>query len=698
MDPGELHLWWEWEGYTNGADPGLLYPAVKFPYRVSAFAISKESLNGLDLGSILPQGIEFTFNTNYSNANFTLTGAWTTPDFGTTDFEFVGSPNIKVIATDLSENVGIGGQEYYIIQCISSTSIEIQTYVPLVSNPQPDGSFTTIAKTPILSIIEPFVPESFETSDCNVILNNASIARFNSFYMDVDYSSNAIIAVNEQAILDGNATKAEVQASNYTTARVTFPRYIGSKNTSPDINVGYNASDIVVPSLFNNYEASLLPSVESDGVYFASFDWIGGTTPELLNKSAAHITYLIDTNGNAYTPNISSSYYYNLIDSFNSNNNKANVLLKDTNVELTGSNNLQIPGIVGVIKPAAQPKAIIFSQTGSLSNILPTMSFTNPNVENYYTISCPLDASPPNFPKDVISWLPFGTPTFPSGSKVRAYPLLDQIEIIESDNNINISLNLRFDFQVPTDSPSKIFFDFQTSTDGGSTWTSIHQDQTPFLTGTNTKISVTPFRPAIAGDLYAVRFSCTYIGVDSNPLYINPSSFLSVTQNPLPGGDVYYTSGSIDYWTIGGGIGNVLTGSQFTSLIYGSNQDQVTSSVGQPSYDYPYVNFNIQPGDEIRFSANEELTYQILEVTPPADTTDDELYITINDTISTGSIDINSFMIRRYVSNPNFVVLDSSKPSGLQIGAGFLLPEYSSNELNTKFDEIIQNLTEKGLI
>jgi len=55
-------------------------------------------------------------------------------------------------------------------------------------------------------------------------------------------------------------------------------------------------------------------------------------------------------------------------------------------------------------------------------------------------------------------------------------------------------------------------------------------------------------------------------------------------------------------------------------------------------------------------------------------------------------------MIRRYVSNPNFVVLDSSKPSGLQIGAGFLLPEYSSNELNTKFDEIIQNLTEKGLI
>jgi len=696
-DNGEIHIWFDRTLVSNSPND---VAGGTFYYRITALSIAKESLNSLDLNNYIPQALEIILNANYITANFTLTG-WSNsfPYTGTTIApSWVGNPNPTLVIDNIQERTSLSGDGYYLLQCVPNQDSYFKIYTDYTGI----GTVSVTPKSSVLTIIEPFVPASFQISDCNVILNNAPVARFNTLYMDVDYSSNAIVAVNQQSIINGNATKAEVQASNYTTARVIYPRYIGSKNTSPDFNVGYNSSNINEQSIFNNSETSLsppsLPSVESDGVYFAYFDWVGGTTPELINKSAAHIMYLIDTKGNAYTPNLTSSYYYNLIDSFNSNNNKANVLLIGSNIETTGSNNSQIPGTVGIIKPSAQPKAIIFSQTGSLSNILPSMSFSNPNVLHDYTISCPLDASPPNFPKDVIDWLPFGTPTFPSGSDVRAYPLLDQIEILESDNNINISLNLSLDFQVPPIIYSKIFLDFQTSTDGGSTWTSIYQDQTPLVQGTNTFRSSTPFRPAIAGDLYAVRFSCTYGGADSNPLYINPSSFLSVTQNPLPGDDVYYTSGSIDYWTIGGGTGNVLTGSQFTSLIYGSNQNQVTSSTGQPSYDYPYINFNIQPMDEIRFSANEELSYQILEVTPPSDTTTDELYIKIDRTISTGSIDINSFMIRRYVPNPNFVVLDSSKPSGLQIGAGFLLPEYSSNELNTKFDEIIQNLTEKGLI
>ena len=696
-DNGEIHIWFDRTLVSNSPND---VAGGTFYYRITALSIAKESLNSLDLNNYIPQALEIILNANYITANFTLTG-WSNslPYTGTTIApSWVGNPNPTLVIDNIQERTSLSGDGYYLLQCVPNQDSYFKIYTDYTGI----GTVSVTPKSSVLTIIEPFVPASFQISDCNVILNNAPVARFNTLYMDVDYSSNAIVAVNQQSIINGNATKAEVQASNYTTARVIYPRYIGSKNTSPDFNVGYNSSNINEQSIFNNSETSLsppsLPSVESDGVYFAYFDWVGGTTPELINKSAAHIMYLIDTKGNAYTPNLTSSYYYNLIDSFNSNNNKANVLLIGSNIETTGSNNSQIPGTVGIIKPSAQPKAIIFSQTGSLSNILPSMSFSNPNVLHDYTISCPLDASPPNFPKDVIDWLPFGTPTFPSGSDVRAYPLLDQIEILESDNNINISLNLSLDFQVPPIIYSKIFLDFQTSTDGGSTWTSIYQDQTPLVQGTNTFRSSTPFRPAIAGDLYAVRFSCTYGGADSNPLYINPSSFLSVTQNPLSGSEIYYTSGSIDYWTIGGGTGNVLTSSQFNSIIYGSNQNQVTSSTGQPSYDYPYINFNIQPMDEIRFSANEELSYQILEVTPPSDTTTDELYIKIDRTISTGSIDINSFMIRRYVPNPNFVVLDSSKPSGLQIGAGFLLPEYSSNELNTKFDEIIQNLTEKGLI
>jgi hypothetical protein len=49
--------------------------------------------------------------------------------------------------------------------------------------------------------------------------------------MDVDFQTNPNIAVNEQAILSGSATRAAVQDSNYTTARVINPRYKGCELT-----------------------------------------------------------------------------------------------------------------------------------------------------------------------------------------------------------------------------------------------------------------------------------------------------------------------------------------------------------------------------------------------------------------------------------------------------------------------------------
>ncbi len=157
--------------------------------------------------------------------------------------------------------------------------------------------------------LNPFLNDNanFDNSDFNPLISNALISRPNSQFFDVDFATSNVVAVNKTVIVNasrgtGSATPSTTPASNYTTARIANPRYDGCENTSPDFNVGYSSS---------------LPSVEVDGAYFAYFDWVGGTTPEVINKSGFHIKYLIDVNGNVLTPNLTGSYYYNLIRTFN---------------------------------------------------------------------------------------------------------------------------------------------------------------------------------------------------------------------------------------------------------------------------------------------------------------------------------------------------------------------------------------------
>jgi hypothetical protein len=68
------------------------------------------------------------------------------------------------------------------------------------------------------------------------ILNNVSDSRASTYYQDVDYSNSALRPVNIDLILSSSALPATVPDSNYTTTRITNPRYLGSKNTG-EINL-----------------------------------------------------------------------------------------------------------------------------------------------------------------------------------------------------------------------------------------------------------------------------------------------------------------------------------------------------------------------------------------------------------------------------------------------------------------------------
>jgi hypothetical protein len=136
-----------------------------------------------------------------------------------------------------------------------------------------------------------------------VVEGDVQLSRLNSKYMDVDFTTNAIVAVNEQDILSGSATRAAVPDSYYTTTRIINPRYTGCKLISP---TGSRYEGFVNQPMTTGSSIGAIANVEQYCDWFAYFDGVQQT--EYLSDSGSgisvipcysvHITTLIDINGN----------------------------------------------------------------------------------------------------------------------------------------------------------------------------------------------------------------------------------------------------------------------------------------------------------------------------------------------------------------------------------------------------------------
>ena len=215
---------------------------------------------------------------------------------------------------------------------------------------------------PTLTATNIFVYESYIEPDCEVLKGDVQIERFSSKYMDVDFTTNQITAVNEQDILSGSATRATVQDSNYTTARVINPRYVGSRSTSPGFNQPATSGSPI----------GKIPNVEQLGSFFTYFDWVGSSNPEYKNAYNVHVKFMVDEIGTVINPgNVSSSYYYNLLDSY-PDESTPTLTLYNTAGSDGGSRTFP------VIKPGVEVWPIVYTDSGSLGNgALTSISFNN---------------------------------------------------------------------------------------------------------------------------------------------------------------------------------------------------------------------------------------------------------------------------------------------------------------------------------
>ena len=117
-------------------------------------------------------------------------------------------------------------------------------------------------------VLEPYVDEIFNGSDCDVLQNNVDINRFDGFFMNMDFTSGSILPQNQQAILNGSAMRAQVQPWNYTYTSQVRGRYGGQQQNAIAINVYTSASQFQTASS-----------------YGFSGSWPGDTTSPLLQGS-----------------------------------------------------------------------------------------------------------------------------------------------------------------------------------------------------------------------------------------------------------------------------------------------------------------------------------------------------------------------------------------------------------------------------
>jgi hypothetical protein len=538
-----------------------------------------------------------------------------------------------------------------------------------------------------ITVLSPYLIENFEYSDCNVLINNATNLEYNSDFYKVNYDTGLLIPTNQQQILNRTAEIAPVKPYNYSLNAQILPRYNGVRVTQQNENV-WTEGDI---------SPSKTPSVQLLSTYFAYFEWMGGTNYELDDKFAASIKYLINNNGDVLSANISSSYYYNLIDNFETGQKVNLILYSDLNsISNIGESKT-------VLRAGAIPWGIIASQTGSGYNIQSSMKFGDPNsnIPNYfsvYTGSAPFQTIPPNLEQVInprYAIVRNNTQIYTVGlGGQRGITITNPSNLTQVAVQANLKITLS---QVNPGAPSTsypITLRIYRSTDGGATYTQVSSQFNTVTYGAVNNVSIlSAFFPAQNDDRYyfSLYNPSSYYAVEvNNGLNGNISTYVVLQNPPASAASASISVG--DYWETGSLSKNILTGSQFYN-IYDPGSPLTQQNYSSSGY-FDFLPFTLQIGDQIRFEGDETQVFEIYNI--DNNTANQALYLTLSRNILDGT-DLNSFLIRRYHPHPNFITLDWNG-NGYTGGSGFIIPEYTSDNVIRNFDNVIIKLKEKNII
>ena len=570
---------------------------------------------------------------------------------------------------------------------------------------------------------------NFYYSDYNALYGNASLPEYSQYKMEADYN-NQSTPVNFTQLIEGTALRANVQDSNYASKAWSTIRYDGSQYSSISsiLNNGFNAPSqpIIANTLDSGYGA--LPAAEQNETYFAYFNGIGGTNPEIIDQTAYFIKYIIDDEGNTVNPesifnpfasaqqNIALN---NLIDTFEPGKN-AVVSLISNDPLLTGNPNDD--ALVGTYN---------INHVGRIDTI--AVSQTGPNIVNY-TASLPFTPPTSNYANYDYSFLAkWASPQILTGSVTGAF-----VPIKYSNATLNPNLNydpVTFSYEIPNNTSefsNPLRFIATLDVAGASTvnttfdydgYTSIDTIPTIFNLRIVTSSAFSPFvyDHVIATSTNIVQTSLSsYINVSSPFLNFTSGSRIRVEMNVTPD-SIYYTNppsiyaqntnnskfflqssygniltASANYWTTGSNNDRYLTASAELTNYYNLGYiQQLPPSSSAFGFNNIVSPFKPQAGDYIRFEYNSLKVFNVKNII--TDSTSSNLVLDLGYPIPAGTI-INNFVLYRIINDGTYVILDVQKPVSGSSFTGIIRPQFISQKLIDSSSIYIQSLVEKGVI
>jgi hypothetical protein len=534
-------------------------------------------------------------------------------------------------------------------------------------------------------IFEPYITTpNYYNSDDNPTINNINNDRLSTVYQDVDYSTGITTPTNFGLLISGSALKAAVQDSNYSSKRVTLPRYEGSKSTSQLLNTWSPRDE-------GTY--GKLPTVESLKTAVAYCEGISGWTPERMNSSALQIKYLIKSDGTVIIPNTTP----------NSLSDNKGTFETGENVEI------QFQGIGGQITPlrkiirgGTRIEPILYNQSGSYpGNWLDEITLTDKNTPGDVVSDFQAVLNPTTFFQGAIQvWgeANFGN-IISSGSASNIIGgSTKRLKITSGMITEGISLTLKAELEITNQNHwgSGAYIQFKNFTSGATKgWTYIPLAANAQYKPINSTVSLS-YNELVENDEWGIEVS-----VGENNMYYESTSRWTISQSPTPNSTIPSTG----LWLSGSGLewDNVLYTTSSMLINYLITNNVYQENIPGSGFNQILLPWSLEIGDEFRFEGREDRVLMVKDIHV---TTVDVigyptfplLLVELNQPIlPSGSMNLDHFLIRRYVDDATTTIIEGFKPDGSS--APYIVkPQYVVPELDRDIDSFILDLTQKGLL
>jgi hypothetical protein len=556
-------------------------------------------------------------------------------------------------------------------------------------------------------ILEPYIElPNYYNSNFNPLINNAEIARLNSIYQDIDYSTNILTPVNFNFLISGSALKAAVQDSNYTSKRVINPRYNGVKSTSQLLNTW-------TPGDTGTYGKT--PTVDNLKTMVAYCDSISGWPSERMNASAIHVLYLIKSDGTVIIPNTSENSLYDIRGTFETGER---MLINTQTISAGGTQYRNVIRGGTRIEPilytqfGSSPNAawdttmsfedIVLTVSGSVGNYTGLYSTTGSSIQVFGNIPTKVSFSNALYGNSYLSNNGYQITTGPIGDGVNLYldAEVKYVAVVPLGSTINYTIEL---------------FIYKNGTpllDANGQPVSI-SDFPSYNTFTGANINTISISSSIpntsltANDIYTVYVK--WIGnIAGGSFFIGPDSTFKIHQSPIATSPVTSSGvNSIWGWPNKTTYPNIITSSESTLVnLYGDPNVKMIDITGS-GFNPVTLPWSIEYADEFRFEGREDFVYQVGKIFGPAESGSDRITQTgsievhfnydLPVSASASIFNLDHFLIRRYVDDASLILMEGYRPTNAS-GPYIVRPEYVVPELNRSVDEFILDLTQKGLI